>query len=700
MNTLYGRREIMEAGDTCFLLTNGLGGFSSLTITGSCQRNDHALLIASVNPPVGRMHMVSNLHEALILPEQNEMGQHLFAGLSSQCYLDASKNGMGACLLQSFCLQDGIPVWQYQYEDYSIEKTMMMVQERNAVLVRYQVDSAREGVLQVVPWYQFVPKGTILEKEQKFFLGESSNACVLRSNGLELYFWCNGQVVPTSDRYEDDRYYEMDAVDGRDERGVTFTNHDIYYAFEAGRSEFFIYYDMEEFEADFDSEWLDKMFTKEQSRYRKCQNAAGLCSEFGKDLSYAASQYISERSSTNGKTILAGFPYFGDWGRDTMIAMLGVTLQTKRFDDAKNILTTFAQYERDGLLPNMFPDRESEPMYNTVDAALLYIEAVYQYVEQSGDRVVLSEWMPVMLRIMECYEQGTVYQIHMDEDGLIYAGEKEQQLTWMDVRIDHFLPTPRHGKAVEINAYWYNALKIMEQFCQDAGMDEKREHFKALAKRTKKSFLEKFWWEEKGCLYDVVEGMESADNQQMIDNNIMNGEPIAAQYQIRPNQVWALTLSFIMPDERMAESILSVVRRELYTPYGLRSLSKYDPQFQPEYRGAQKLRDLAYHQGTVWLFPLGAYDLARLRFARQPKLEAEKIWKELRSLEASLREGCIGQLCEVMDGLYPERSKGCFAQAWSVGELLRVVAKLEQLQGQEEIDRETLLAFFEKEGYN
>ena len=281
--------------------------------------------------------------------------------------------------------------------------------------------------------------------------------------------------------------------------------------------------------------------------------------------------------------------------------------------------------------------------------------AVYEYYKRTGNLEFVKEAYPVMQEIVSWYRKGTDFGIHMDDDGLIMAGQGYDQVTWMDVRVEDILPTPRHGKPVEINAYWYNALRIMELFTEkldmiveDEGMD-----YSTLAHMVKDNFCEKFWLPEKECLKDVISGTE-------------------ADEQIRCNQIWAISLPFSLLSEEQEKAVVETVFRKLYTPYGLRTLAPEDAQFRPFYGGAQLDRDLAYHQGTVWPFPMGAYYLAYLKVNGYSKESMEYVKEQLTAMEAVLREGCIAQIAEIYDGENPVSSKGCFAQAWSVGEILRV----------------------------
>ena len=333
-----------------------------------------------------------------------------------------------------------------------------------------------------------------------------------------------------------------------------------------------------------------------------------------------------------------------------MIALPGICISTGQYDTAKEILRTFALNENKGLMPNLFPEGGNSPLYNTVDAALLFINCVYLYYEKTEDLNFVKEMYPVMERIIKGYKEGTDFGIHMDTDGLIQAGEGLWQVTWMDVRVGEILPTPRHGKPVEINAYWYNALCVMEKF---SGILNREWKETGLKEKVKKSFLQKFWMEKRDCLKDLVSGTE-------------------ADWQIRCNQIWAVSMPFTMLTKEQEKAVVETVFDTLYTPYGLRTLEMSDKEFKPLYQGKMEERDMAYHQGTVWTFPLGAYYLAYLKVNDYNKEVKETVKEQLEVMESAMREGCIGQLPEIYDGENPTRSKGCFAQAWSVGEILRV----------------------------
>ena len=644
MKWIYGKQELknLERGqENCYLLTNGLGGFSSMTMTGSVARNDHALLMACVQAPNHRYNMVHRLKESLCLGEEEIV-------LSSQEFADGYKEE-GCPYFSSFVFDD-MPIWRFLVQGVEIRKEIAMKQGENTVAVRYSIRnrSRKPAELKIVPFYQFTAKGSEPEPEQKFQY--TKNAVI--SNGMTLYFQTNGTLDNIEERQET-YFYSYDACDGRRETGLAKSGHIITESVQPGEEKILkLVYSMENADQDAD------VIILEMQTYRKALEAkAGLHKEMAKELVKSASQFVSRRESTNGRTILAGYPFFEDWGRDTMIALPGICISTGQYETAKEILRTFAVNERGGLMPNLFPEGGNDPLYNTVDAALLFINCVYLYYQAAGDRAFVQEMYPVMERIIKAYREGTDYGIHMDEDGLIQSGEGLWQVTWMDVRVGDILPTPRHGKPVEINAYWYNALCIMDELAETA---DKKAVYTQLKEKVKASFVDKFWMDDKKCLKDLVSGTK-------------------ADAQIRCNQIWAVSMTFTMLDPEKEQQVVETVFEKLYTPYGIRTLEQEDQEVHGLYQGKMEDRDMAYHQGTVWTFPLGAYYLAYLK-VNQYSPEAKKIVREqLEVMEAAMREGCIGQLPEIYDGENPTRSKGCFAQAWSVGEILRVYEALEKL---------------------
>ncbi|MDY2937554.1 MAG: type I pullulanase [Fusicatenibacter sp.] len=644
--------------EKCFLLTNGLGGFSSLTVMGNTARGDQALFMAAVKAPNVRYHLLTNLWEELEMDGET-------VKLYSQEFVNRTKNVEGFRYLEGFEMEL-LPVWFYRVRGIEIEKTVGMVQGENTVIVRYVVrgDGKKGRILHVTPLLKFAPKG----KDTSGNLAFSVDERCIAGGGIMLYYKSNGITRKTESEFLPDLYFEQDARDGREAVGGAVRNHclDFELADDTKEQIFYVVYSLQGNVEKWDEQTISGWMEQERKRREGLIAQSKITDPAGQVLAASAQQYIVERESTGGKSILAGFPYFEDWGRDTMIALPGCTLATGDYESCRSILRTFMTYCRNGLMPNLFPEGDAQPMYNTVDAALLFLNVVYLYYLETGDLSFVREAYPVMEEIVFWYRKGTDFHIRMDEDGLIMAGDGLEQVTWMDVRIGEELPTPRHGKPVEINAYWYNGLKIMEELSPYAGKDGTE--YAALAERVKKSFLENFWMEDKGWLRDVRNGT-------------------AEEEQFRCNQIFALALPYTIPSKEQGRRILAAVKENLYTTAGLRSLSPLDPAFHPFYGGSQPERDRAYHQGTVWGFPLGAYYRAVLKYAESEEEGKREVRRGLDRLESWLYEGCLFHLAEIYDGENPVASRGCYAQAWSVGELLTVYKEMENKKTNPKVKR-------------
>lgn len=678
----------MERGqENCYLMTNGLGGFSSLTMVGSCTRNDHAVLMSCdrSEAPNHRYNMVHRLEETLGHGKEE-------IHLSTQDFTIPERRETGYRFLTSFSYED-YPVWRYETEGIEIVKTVALAPGENTVGITYEIRNRSEekAELLVIPQMEFVPKGAELSAEQGFSLsgvsiveaaGQKIASAVIESDGRSLYCETNGLLLQQPVSYQSGLYYAYDVCDGRSATGCTAANHRILFQIRPGeRLTGEILYST----APISGSWSLQSgpggalrIAQKLARYREgLREKAGFRDETARVLAAAADQFISWRASTDNRTILAGYPFFEDWGRDTMISLPGCCISTKQFDVAESILRTFMMYCRKGLMPNLFPEGKQEPRYNTVDAALLFVIAVYEYYRRTEDAKFVSDAWAVMREIVCRYREGTDFNIAMEEDGLIHAGEGYDQVTWMDVRVGEILPTPRHGKPVEINAYWYNVLCIMDFFQRElkGEVSEDDTDYRAMAERAGESFRQKFWNEEAGCLKDVLE--ESCQNGDAEQKAGKGRNKVCPDTQIRCNQIWAVSLPFSLLDREREKQVVETVFRKLYTPLGLRTLDPADPEFQPVYGGEQLQRDLAYHQGTVWTYPLGGYYLAYLKVNDYSDEAREHVRGQLEGITAALREGCIGQLPEIYDGGRPVSSRGCYAQAWSVGELLRVYEALE-----------------------
>lgn len=657
--------DAAESG--CFLITNGLGGYSCLDLACGTSRNDHALFMAAVKAPNVRHNMITNVLTDIKIDE-------IAYTLSTQRTPDGTYT-QGYSHIENVCYENNSFSITYKFDDVRLVLDIIMVHKDNTVMLDYHIinPNRHDIVLTLTPLLRFTPKNTPFNADTVFTLEAHDDSGFFAICGNSQKVFCASTLairpLPETEYYS--MLWTLDTRDGRDDTGLCAISHKLVCQTSDAETEQVLVYSLNEDTVSdtMKNGSLTEVFhtasSTENRRINSIIDNSGLKSALGRQLAASADAYIVDRESTSGKTIIAGYPFFEDWGRDTMIALGGTVLSTKRFTDCKSILTTFAKYEKNGLLPNLFPEGGATPMYNSADAPLLFINSVYEYVKASGDTNFIAECFTPMKNIIDAYENGTDFHIKCDSDGLIMAGAGLEQLTWMDVRVDNFLPTPRHGKPVEINAYWYSALRAMESFCRQTDKPELAEKYADMAARVKNSFLAKFYDCEMGCLKDVLNGTYE-------------------EKQIRCNQIWTLTMPFTMPDYDIAEQILDTLEKKLYTTVGLRTLDMADPAFKPIYIGDMHKRDRAYHQGTVWTFPLGAYLRARIR--QLDFYNEEKRNSELRRLRACfdaltpwLYEGCLGQFAEIYDGASPSVSRGCFAQAWSVGEILRAVSDWERL---------------------
>lgn len=685
--------QTLEEGEKdCFLLTNGLGGYCSLAVTGAAARGDHALLMAAKKAPNVRWHMLTNVLEKLTVDGQEYL-------LASQ-RMKSGKNYEGFRYLETFVYDEAdenAPQWTFRFHDVCIQKSILMVHGENTVALRYVVDNphGKAVSLELTPLIRFTSKKECFDSSasldrikiekidkclSKSGQGQSmdcesgtleESAYLISDGDSRIYVTGNAMLQPQQPHLFGEMYFSQDARDGREAYGDALINHSLVYRSgekiagskesgdnadnlygRDGKDGICVIFSTQPY--SYSGDLYEQLAQREKSRREQLlDKAENIHSELGRQLVLSADAYVVKRDSTNGKSIIAGYPFFEDWGRDTMISLAGATMVTGRFEECKSILRTFAKYVKNGLLPNLFPEGDENPMYNSVDAPLLFINSVYEYMEYAGDYGFKEEILPVLEQIVESYQNGTDFHIKMDTDGLISAGAGLEQLTWMDVRVGDFLPTPRHGKPVEVNAYWYNALMVMEKLTG-------KPVYRQLADKVKKSFGEKFWNESAQCLKDVLSGGRDED-------------------QIRCNQIWVLTMPFTLLEPEKEALVIRKVKDELYTAAGLRTLSPEDPDFHEIYIGKMQERDRAYHQGTVWAFPLGAYYRACIRYAGkcEDPMEKAQIMEEVRNgleaLKPWLREGCAAQMAEIYDGGAPTVSRGCFAQAWSVAELLRAV---------------------------
>ncbi len=647
MEFVCGKQEMAVpgwSGSQSVLLGNGLGGYASLTGGYGVSRCDQGILVAAVKAPNVRLTLVHRMKETLTVGDRNW-------ALSTQAFADGAPEERGLdCLM--YVSYDAVPVWVYQAEGVEVRRTLALCYGENTAALRYEIrnEGNRPCTLTLEPFLKFAPKEEAVTEKRALTLEGNR----ITDGAAVLYLHTTEPIKPQSALWQSLSYPE-DAKDGRPAAGLAACCCRITRTVGPGETE--------KVEVVFSTKerasTADKIIEGAIARQKGLEESCGLKDPLARRLAAAADVFLADRESTVGKTILAGYPLFSDWGRDTMIALPGCTLATGRYAEAKSILRTFLSYEKDGLVPNLFPEGDSAPMYNTVDAALLLIDCVWLYAGRTEDWNFVREAWPVLERIIAAYRRGTHHNIGMDEDGLIHAGAGLDQVTWMDVCVDGILPTPRHGKPVEVNAYWYNALRIMETLGKKLSLPVR--DYAALAEKVKSSFREKFYLPEKGYLKDVLSGTE-------------------ADEQLRCNQIFSVSMSFTMLSRSEERNVVAAVGRALYTPCGLRTLSRSDPQYQGFYGGDRIARDMAYHQGTVWVFPMGAYYRAWLKVHGNTKEAAAHVRQQLNALIPMLREGCLGQLPEIYDGDFPAAGKGCYAQAWSVGEMLRVFETLQIME--------------------
>lgn len=626
-----------------WLVTNRLGAYASGSVPGTATRRYHGLLIAPTLPPVGRQVVVANVLEQLVVGEKVvDLSTFRFAGAT---------HPEGYVHLVQF-VHDIAPTWTFQFQDVIVTKQVILAEQTPVAAVRYRVESAEPVGLRLRPFVALRDfHGMRQPWDPHELVFSSVDGCLKVEDrawkNAPAYLRCDGAAFRPEPQWWHGFQYDADRQRGQD------GTEDLYSPgwFEvtpAGGAWTQFAAGIEpvqpvDFEREVDSR---------RRRRRKILAAVGEVDELTQRLAAATDDFVVTRASTVSATTVAGYHWFGDWGRDTYISMPGLTLLTGRHAQAMEILRTFTAAMRNGMIPNLFDDYGGEPHYNSIDASLWYVLAVDRYLRATGDaKAWAREFMRPVETILRAYHDGTDFGIRADGDGLIAGGSAETQLTWMDAKFAGQAMTPRDGKVVEINALYLEALHIMADRCR--GVDEAcAKHFAAEAKRVAQSFARAFWFAEGGYLYDYV-------------------GPLGPDRSIRPNQVIAIALLHCPLSLEQQRSVLRVAREHLLTPAGLRTLSPHDPRYHGQYGGTWEARDRAYHQGTVWPWLMGHMVQAHLKlegFSAQSRAEADA-W--LRPFEAHLRQAGIGQVSEIFDGSAPHGPRGCIAQAWSVAELLR-----------------------------
>jgi predicted glycogen debranching enzyme len=646
-----------------WLVTNGLGGYASGTVSGAITRRYHGLLIAALPNPLGRTMMLNGLSERLRLPDRGMVytGAEELAGATPENTLAASQ----------FRLEAGLPVWRYETSGFVLEKRLLMPYRQNTVHITYHLISGTGKLrLGLRPAIHFRPHDApvsaadsarymLTVRDDQFEISSRPELPVLRLRTI------GASAAFTFDRRETGSIpYATERSRGYEWQGKLWSPG--YFRADLGEG------DRATLVASTES-WeticalSPEAACQAEVDRRKLLLAkahAAAPTNMGAELVLAADQFLvnpvgrvedTARARAMGdeiRTVIAGYHWFTDWGRDTMISLEGLTLTTGRQMEAGWILRTFAHYIRDGLIPNMFPEGEKEGLYHTADATLWFFHAIHRYVEWTGDRTTLKMLLPKLVEIVGRHMNGTRFGICMDQsDSLLHQGQYGYQLTWMDAKVDDWVVTPRRGKAVEINALWYNALCLLERWLAEESLDAQARPLAETAARARESFNRRFWFEEGGYLYDVVDA-EGGGNDDAC----------------RPNQVLAISLDYPVLDEARWKPVLDVVTARLLTPVGLRSLAPGHPDYKAKYYGDLRSRDAAYHQGTVWAWLIGPFIDAWLKVNPGPPSAARRF---LEGFAPHLNEACIGSISEIFDAEPPYTPRGCIAQAWSVAEVLR-----------------------------
>jgi glycogen debranching enzyme len=661
-----------------WLVTNGIGGFACGTLVGVNTRRYHGLLVASLRPPVERTVMVSKLDAVAVYRDDR-------FDLAANEYAEGAVAPHGYVHLESFRLEGSIPVWSWVIGDALLEQRVWMAHGANTTYVSYTLIRATAPLsLELSPLCTY-------RDYHAHHRGERNMLTTPLDRGLQIdAFWGanpyrvlidEGEVRLAPEWWWNFRHREETAR-GLDDAEDLFRPALLRTTLSVGESRAVML--TAEADAPLDAasslarerrrqDALANEFAIAQgadAKHGRC-DGPGALAELIPQLALAADQFIVARKSpeaisdgpsairpphSGAQSVIAGYPWFSDWGRDTMIALPGLTLSTGRYDVAASILRTFARFVSDGMLPNRFPDAGEQPEYNTVDAALWYFVAIDEYVRASADHGLLDELYPVLRSIVRWHQRGTRYGIRVDaRDHLLRAGEPGAQLTWMDAKIGDWVVTPRIGKPVEINALWFNALAIMRGFAARLGAASDAREYAAAAERVARAFNERFWFPDGGFLYDVVDAPDGDDAS------------------LRPNQLFAISLRHALLENGRAKGVVDACARELWTPLGLRSLARSDSdRYAGRYVGGSRERDAVYHQGTVWSWLLGPFALAHYRVHG----DASRALAYLDGAAAHLRDACIGQVSEIFDGDAPFTPRGCFAQAWGVAEILRAWSEI------------------------
>lgn len=628
-----------------WLVTNGIGGYASGTVSGLLTRRYHGLLIAALNPPVSRTLLLTKLDERVVYDDKNY-------ALYCNRWVNGVIEPQGYSHIERFRLEGTTPVWTFSIGDAQIEKRIWMQQRENTIYIHYVLTRASESMdveIKMFVNYRNHHENTSIGDFETNVLPINQGLQIQYSNSENSLFLLsnNGELILEKTWYQD-YFLSMEAYRGLNPVEDYLLVGTLKGTLKPGGHLCLV-------AGTNPNPNLDSIgaYSERRSYEGKLIQQSGHITspQEVKQLVLAADQFIVDRQLPDevaGSTVIAGYHWFGDWGRDTMISLPGLVLTTGKENVAKKILVTFARYIDQGMLPNNFPETGEKPEYNSVDATLWYFEAIRAYLAKTKDREFLRELFPVLSSIIDWFNRGTRYQIHIDKkDGLVYAGEEGVQLTWMDAKVGDWVVTPRTGKPVEINALWYNALNIMVEFANQ--LEKSGADYHRAAEKNRRGF-QRFWNRSRGYCFDVLDGPEGDDPT------------------LRPNQLIAVSLPHSPLLEKQKKAVVDVCARALWTSHGLRSLASSEPNYTGKYGGDRRRRDQAYHQGTVWAWLIGPFVSAHLRVYQQP----EKALTYLQPLIQQMKSHGLGTLSEIFDGDPPFTPRGCISQAWSVAEVLRV----------------------------
>ena len=668
-----------------WLVTNGIGGFASSSVSLMNTRRYHGLLFASLRPPVERVAMVSKLDvTALYGGAQIPLATNEFA--------DGTIAPRGFCHLESFRLEGLIPVWSWLIGDACVEQRLWMRHGENTTYVQFtRIGGCKELLLKLEPLctyrdYHWQVRGMRAFRVEAIRDG----ILVVAHDGARPYgILCTDARVDPRSQWHWNFKHREETARGLDDIEDLFRPAVFEVDLPPGQT-WTVILTAEDHEPIPAAAALDAERARQRElsvRFTDAQPLVNLDVEplafpaidraAIDQLALAADQFLIERRDARGtplgKTVIAGYPWFSDWGRDTMIALPGLTLAARRAEIAASILRTFARFVSQGMLPNRFPDAGDIPEYNTVDASLWFFVAVYAYLSRTDDRSFKAEIYPTLKEMLDWHTRGTRFGIQVDPaDGLLRAGQEGVQLTWMDAKVGDWVVTPRIGKPVEINALWFNAVSIMRDLANELALCADASDYAERASRIRANFEQAFWFDAGGYLCDVIDGPEGeiGDTGRRRDTSL------------RPNQIFALSLPHALLTGERAKRVLAVCAAELWTPVGLRSLAPSDPRYVSRYGGGPVERDGAYHQGTVWSWLLGPFVTAHYRIHRS----APAALQFLRAIPGHLRETCIGQVSEIMDANAPFEPRGCIAQAWGVAEILRAWSDINECENRRQTE--------------